>query len=738
MRSTTYENVASWIVKIALFVVPFIPLLIAPSLFFPYITGKAFIFRTVVEVAFFAWVFLAIFYPKYRPQKSPLLWAIGIFMAVVALATIFSVSPVKSFWSNFERMEGMAMYVHLFAYFIVLASVFNRKDWFIFFNLFVVSGILESAYAIMQRLGYFANLQGGPRVEGTIGNPAYLAAYLLFIFGFCALLWLRAENRIAKWYYAAAGFFALLTLYFTASRGPSLGLLMGAVLVVVLYLIFARKGLAGSPKAKKIALGVLAFLIAAPLGLWLIRGTDFVKSSGVLTRLTSLSFTDTTIKSRFTIWSMSFEGFREHPLLGWGPENYPIVFSKYYKPSMWPQEPWFDRSHNVVFDWLINAGLLGLLAYIGIFVAAFYSLWRHYAQKALALDLALLFTGLFAAYGFQNLFVFDNLATYVSFFAMLAYIERFDVESEAIENKKEQTSFGRGLSGVYAPIVAALLSVALGFVFYSVVLRSYFINSSLLTALRVQNSDPVAAFAHYNQALSYGSAASQEAQEQLARFAVGVLGAQNVKDDFKLAVLQKAMDEGQKRINDYPMDPRSYLFLAVVLEQTNLTEQTMMVLNKALELSPKKQQIYFEIADMYLRQSNFPKAIEYLKNAFELDRAYNGARINLVAAYIMSGAQDEADKLLIERYGSVNVNEPLLAAVYNNKKNYKRLAGIWQAFVNGNPQNVQYRFDLARAHQMAGQAREAIKVLQEAAKVDPGAQAQIDEYIKKVQSGVNF
>ena len=29
---------------------------------------------------------------------------------------------------------------------------------------------------------------------------------------------------------------------------------------------------------------------------------------------------------------------------------------------MWGQEPWFDRSHNIFFDWLINAGLLGLLA----------------------------------------------------------------------------------------------------------------------------------------------------------------------------------------------------------------------------------------------------------------------------------------------------------------------------------------------------------------------------------------
>ena len=61
---------------------------------------------------------------------------------------------------------------------------------------------------------------------------------------------------------------------------------------------------------------------------------------------------------------MSWQGVKEHPILGWGQENYIVLFNKYYDPKMYQQEPWFDRSHNVFFDWLVSGGILALLAYL--------------------------------------------------------------------------------------------------------------------------------------------------------------------------------------------------------------------------------------------------------------------------------------------------------------------------------------------------------------------------------------
>ena len=41
-------------------------------------------------------------------------------------------------------------------------------------------------------------------------------------------------------------------------------------------------------------------------------------------------FSEGTIYGRIVIWKIAWQGFLERPLLGWGPENYSIVFSKYY------------------------------------------------------------------------------------------------------------------------------------------------------------------------------------------------------------------------------------------------------------------------------------------------------------------------------------------------------------------------------------------------------------------------
>ena len=184
MTGDIFKKTALWVIKIGLFIVPFIPLYVSRVLFFPYITGKAFLFRTIVEIIFAAWVFLAVFWPEYRPKRSALTMAMGFFVLAVVLASIFAVNPSRALWSNFERMEGLLAYLHLAAYFLVLAHVLKQREWFWFLSVFVLTGFVENFYALFQRLGYLASPQGGFRVDGTIGNPTYLAAYLTFVFFF--------------------------------------------------------------------------------------------------------------------------------------------------------------------------------------------------------------------------------------------------------------------------------------------------------------------------------------------------------------------------------------------------------------------------------------------------------------------------------------------------------------------------------------------------------------------------
>ena len=138
----------------------------------------------------------------------------------------------------------------------------------------------------------------------------------------------------------------------------------------------------------------------------MLRNANFVQRSDVLSRFANISLSEGA--SRFMVWNMAWRGALERPILGWGQENFDVVFNKYYDPGMYSQEAWFDHTHNTVFDWLISGGILGLTAYLLIFFTALVMLWRDKRGVFSTVDKAIL-TGFFAAYFFQNLFVFDNV-----------------------------------------------------------------------------------------------------------------------------------------------------------------------------------------------------------------------------------------------------------------------------------------------------------------------------------------
>ena len=70
--------------------------------------------------------------------------------------------------------------VHVFAYFVVLSSVFNtKKIWNVFLNSLVVSSVIQAFYSFMQAGGQLDVGMTIGRVDGTLGNATYLAGFML-------------------------------------------------------------------------------------------------------------------------------------------------------------------------------------------------------------------------------------------------------------------------------------------------------------------------------------------------------------------------------------------------------------------------------------------------------------------------------------------------------------------------------------------------------------------------------
>ncbi|HVY54659.1 MAG TPA: O-antigen ligase family protein, partial [Thermodesulfobacteriota bacterium] len=385
----------------SVFIIPFI---VPGDMFFPFITGKGFLFRVLVEIGFAAWLLLSLRDASVRPRKSWVLWAFGAFVAVIGIADIFGVNPWKSFWSNFERMEGYITILHIFLYFIVASSVLaTEKLWKRFLEWSVWSSLAMSLYGFLQLSGVFQINQGGVRVDGTFGNATYLAIYAVFNIFFALILINRDKELWKKISYGVIAFLDFIILYHTATRGSILGLLGGLLLSGLLIAIFDK----GERKIRIAAASIVGAVILLVIGFIGVRHASFVANSPVLSRFASISWVDTQTQARAYIWPMAIKGWEEKPVLGWGQENFNYIFNANYDPRMYSQEQWFDHAHNTVLDWLVAGGLLGLLAYLSLFVTAVWLLWKKspdvsFTEKAL-------FTGLGAAYFFHNLFVFDNL-----------------------------------------------------------------------------------------------------------------------------------------------------------------------------------------------------------------------------------------------------------------------------------------------------------------------------------------
>ena len=308
-------------VRAAVALVVLTPLVTAPWTLYPFSVGKALWARVLIAAAFAMWAVLALARPRWRPPPSALLALLGAGLAVAALSGWFGVDPAMSWWSNYDRMQGLVNAAHWAAFALVAASVARTgRDWTRLLNINLAVGLCVSAIAVLRYavpdlpLPVPAGEGHWPRIGASAGNPILLGAYLqaiaLLAMGFlvrsyCAPLPAPARparrsrkgkagrsrkgkaRRRAKararaaprpaagggWgrrlFWAATAAFSLAGLSLTGSLGALLGLAAGLGGACGLYALFGRArrsrslGLAG---LGALAAGGLALALAVAAG----------------------------------------------------------------------------------------------------------------------------------------------------------------------------------------------------------------------------------------------------------------------------------------------------------------------------------------------------------------------------------------------------------------------------------------------------------------------------------------
>jgi O-antigen ligase len=493
-------------IRILLFLVPLLPLVVTPFMFFPFVSGKSFAFRVAVEMMLGFYAMLALLDGASRPRLTPILRAVLLLVFIILVADLLGENRYRSFWSTYERMDGFVTLLHLAIYYLVATCVLDSDTWWRrFWNTSIVASVLMACYGLLQHAGWFAIYSGGERIDATLNNASFLAIYLLFHMFLAGLFMLKAGRPLLTAVYATVVVILSAALFLTATRSAILGLVLGSITSISILLWERRRDIG----LRRFTFGLLAFIFSAFTVFAAVKDMEAVRANPVASRLAAVTWSGLQNENRFQVWSIAVRAIVDKPLLGWGQENFNYAFNRHFDPRIDPQEQWFDRVHNVPLDWLIAGGIAGFLAYALLFAALLRCLWRRGTYDGITRSLI---TGLLAGYAVHNMFTFDNLVSYVLFFSLLASV---DSRSRRVDGTAMAMHWE--LHGALPQSLAALLLLfATMSLVYNVNVPAMRSAMILVRATSPQPEGPEKNLELFMQVLAIDSFGRNEAVEQLA------------------------------------------------------------------------------------------------------------------------------------------------------------------------------------------------------------------------------
>jgi hypothetical protein len=668
-------------IKIGVFASLLTPLIVNFDFYFPFVGPKSLYFMAVSEVMFFLWVVLAWHWKHYRLDiKNPLIAAVLVFAGASFVSAVFGADFSASFWSKFERMGGVLMLLHLAAFTVATAAVFENRDWK---RLFYAS----IGVAVYVSTGAMFGVNNVARGGGSLGNDSFFGTYLLFN-AFIAFYLLLVRNKpgdqaISQDYRAhqkktetrdremlRRDFFSFNisweNVFFVSKKWrehiwPRL-FAAAALLAMSFCLVFEstqfwNKFLLDQPysyagglfidiiqngaRAAKLSFfaGIALFGL---LRLAVHKNTAIRKSIFILIGLAAagslfaavslfeggkpirevvISKLESVVGNRVVVWQIAWDGFLNRPFLGWGPENFNLAFARHYNPCLGTIEcgmdVWYDRAHNIVLDTLVEIGIVGFIGYLAIFAAAIYLLWRAYLLKIADFAAAGMFTALLAAYFLQNMVVFDMVTSYLMFFVCLAFISSFYKP-----RLSDEKVWPLPLKPHYVAIVLAIAAVCFNFFVISPAVASRGATGSMLG--KYGSSEKLDT---YRSALEASPMGKYQIRIFFAHQWLTAMQNKNITARMTHDQAQKTYaflaDELEKSSRESPLDYQSRLELGRIYGGWGLLDKSKLplaekVLKDAINISPNNQQAYWELAQNYLYQIKISDAKAAATQAYDL------------------------------------------------------------------------------------------------------------------------
>lgn len=287
---------------------------------------------------------------RHKVQANPLFGPVVMLALVIGVTTVTAVDWRLSLWGSYERGQGA---VTLLTYLLLFLLAVDRLRSLSRARQLITAMAATGGPLILLSLSQTAGwnpfdlvTDARSPIYATLGRANFVGAYLALLGPLTLALLLTTHRRGWRRLWSGLLLGEIIVIGLTMARSAWLATAVSLSLFALLWwgpqLARRWRRLAWS--------GVGLLFLSGPLAvLWLGQG-----------QLGSTA-------ARLAIWQGTLALIKQRPLLGYGADALGVVFPGVYPPELvyyQGRDFFVDRAHNLLLDWLVIAGLPGLLAFL--------------------------------------------------------------------------------------------------------------------------------------------------------------------------------------------------------------------------------------------------------------------------------------------------------------------------------------------------------------------------------------
>lgn len=363
-----------------------------------------------------AWLAKIIIQKRVVIQRTPLDILLLLFLASQIISSIFSLDQQVSWWGYYSRFNGgLASTICYVILYYAFASNLRIKHVWKTMLISLISGLAVSLWGFPSHFGadptclvfrgtfdtscWTYQFQPTVRAFSTLGQPAWLAAYMAFLLPVAMAAMLKNKNKKGKFIgYLVLTIFFYLLLVFSNTRAGFIAFWVANIFfwaAIFIKKLYPRRYFLKIVLIVNFLFVLCNFFFVGPIEGSLLKFTwpeiskSFSQPSPSAPQPTPAQQTPAapaapTVSSmdditdsgniRLLVWNGAIKAWENNPIFGTGVETFAFAYYKYKSPAHNLTSEWdylYNKAHNEYLNYLATTGIVGLGTYLG-FIGLFF------------------------------------------------------------------------------------------------------------------------------------------------------------------------------------------------------------------------------------------------------------------------------------------------------------------------------------------------------------------------------